>query len=551
MKYIYFPNLGEQWFQLPRALHRIANWEPTIVMGVNRRTQEIANQFINCKYYDFWKSNVADFDSLLTSGGMRPLPGAVLTSPEFDRLRFRILKMMDRQDPLGGYRLIDREAAFYRMCAQFYSELVRTSPDFVLSSEAPHSPAQAVLAGLADISGVPVFFFDSLGFAPIVFLRDGVNGPFLQPDARALPPSTNVLVSDMIRNYCSAFTQGGSGRHPAYMHAVLEERKGRSGIPEQALYYWNAIKVSIYREMKQTDKTPLLSYMITDSVTARTESSPAGTTKFLGGYHSSQRVVGGMVRSILGRVFAKCGRLLSPIIMGLMFAHRVRKIWDQLERAHENVLSSSPQAGSFALFALHYEPERTTNPQGGLYCSQYDAINALRNFVPAAIPILIREHPTQFYRPFYGYLGRSPGFYKAIEGLDNVRFISPDEDQFSLMRRASLVATITGSIALEAALLGTPALTFGRPWYAQCPGIVSYPECEYSYQEVVANRRADLEGEIVDFLLKLASDFGIPGSLKGEASWDSEVAAVFTFHEMTIALSETTASCIEARLREV
>ena len=47
----------------------------------------------------------------------------------------------------------------------------------------------------------------------------------------------------------------------------------------------------------------------------------------------------------------------------------------------------------FVYFPLHYEPERTTNPDGGFFHDQFIAISKLRGFVPSEIDIIIKEHP--------------------------------------------------------------------------------------------------------------------------------------------------------------
>ena len=51
----------------------------------------------------------------------------------------------------------------------------------------------------------------------------------------------------------------------------------------------------------------------------------------------------------------------------------------------------------YVYFPLHYEPERTTNPDGGIFHDQFIALCNLRKLVPENIKILIKEHQSQFF----------------------------------------------------------------------------------------------------------------------------------------------------------
>ena len=65
----------------------------------------------------------------------------------------------------------------------------------------------------------------------------------------------------------------------------------------------------------------------------------------------------------------------------------------------------------FVYFALHFEPERTTNPDGGFFHDQFLAIIHLRKILPEDVNIFVKEHPSQFKVIDRGLKGRSPLFY--------------------------------------------------------------------------------------------------------------------------------------------
>jgi hypothetical protein len=90
----------------------------------------------------------------------------------------------------------------------------------------------------------------------------------------------------------------------------------------------------------------------------------------------------------------------------------------------------------FIYFPLHYEPEKTTNPEGGHYYDVYNAVCALRHFVPKEIPIYIKEHPTQLRKSLKGYVGRSPYFYRSVSVLPNVYFVPQTMSSIELINKS-------------------------------------------------------------------------------------------------------------------
>ena len=66
----------------------------------------------------------------------------------------------------------------------------------------------------------------------------------------------------------------------------------------------------------------------------------------------------------------------------------------------------------------------------------------------------MKEHPWMVGK-------RNTSFYKKILNIPRVRFISPENSSRSVILNSDLITVITGSIALEAAILEKPVLTFG------------------------------------------------------------------------------------------
>lgn len=128
-------------------------------------------------------------------------------------------------------------------------------------------------------------------------------------------------------------------------------------------------------------------------------------------------------------------------------------------------------AGPYAFFALHYQPERTSCPEGGIYSDQLLALRTVVRALPEGWRLLVKEHPSQFLWQTEGELGRWDGYYDRIRELGPVDLVPLDVSSERLIRRAKAVATVTGTVGWEAAVRGVPTVVLAQPWYA-APGVV-------------------------------------------------------------------------------
>lgn len=118
---------------------------------------------------------------------------------------------------------------------------------------------------------------------------------------------------------------------------------------------------------------------------------------------------------------------------------------------------------------LHFQPERSSLPEGGLYAQQWLIVRNIAMLLPPDWILLVKEHPSTFmgrYRRDY----RSPQFYSDIASLPNVRLVSIEEDTFYLIDRSIAIATITGMVGIQALIRGKPVLVFGTASYRGAMG---------------------------------------------------------------------------------
>ncbi len=112
----------------------------------------------------------------------------------------------------------------------------------------------------------------------------------------------------------------------------------------------------------------------------------------------------------------------------------------------------------YIFVGLHKQPEASVDVFGRYYEDQALNIVNLWRALPEGWNLLVKEHTNAIG-------DRSLRFYKDLQALPNIYFVNEKTDSYQLIRNAKAVATITGTIAYEAALMQVPALTFAKVFF--------------------------------------------------------------------------------------
>lgn len=116
----------------------------------------------------------------------------------------------------------------------------------------------------------------------------------------------------------------------------------------------------------------------------------------------------------------------------------------------------------YAFFPLHTEPEVSLLVYGRPYVNQIEIIRMLAMSLPVDMVLVVKEHPWMVGK-------RSLAAYEKMLNIPRVRLADPGMEARTLIGSADLVAVVTGSVALEAAMLGKPVITFGDCPYNLLP----------------------------------------------------------------------------------
>ena len=365
-------------------------------------------------------------------------------------------QMLNRHDLSGTFRFVDREALLRLAALQITDLLHREKPSLVVFMNTPHLFGDLLLFEISSALNLKTLFFQSVPVAPVMLPKTRLG----TTESRKVATKVDGLVGDEITHWTRKRIRGLIEKEPppyiSRQRFLSGRALSRSARLRNIASYIRWLKVPRFPESRD----------------------------FTGSAMSA-----GMLRNSLS------------VFLNAMLQRGLRQTIRRL--------SSDPPQGTFALFALHYEPEKTTTPEGYPIEQQLDAVVRVRSLLPNDVHLAVKEHYSQSSPALRGYLGRSSFFYDSICLLPNTSLIGPDADTQEFLPRAKYVFTLTGTVALEAVAKGVPVGYFGAPWWAGMPGSARLQE-NTRVRDLDSLTMPSLD-ELEQFCLDVVNAEAIPG----------------------------------------
>lgn len=380
------------------------------------------------------------------------------------------LYSLQRYEDLGRIPYLKRRSYVSTVADHLYSAIVRTRPTHVVASEAPHTIHNLLAVGLCDALDLPLLHFQKSGIGPFSRPRLGMD----YKDAGHLMPRE-----------VSSYGDHGDSQSVPWMEMLLR-RLDQSELPDyeilnlQREHRLNGLKGHVRKYLPTYFRFQLLrsieSRLGIDGVPRLHRVGRASGVR--GKFADGARAVYETRRSSMA--LSECQRFLA------------KKSVDHIEK-------------DAITFFLHYEPEMTSIPDAQHHGEQLAVVRALSVAVPPNFKIYVREHPSQMMMSTRGYLGRDLYFYEELAALPNVQFLNSKYGYLDTIKNSRMVATLTGTVALEAALLGVPSLVFGHPWYEGLPGCVQVPDLAHVKELIeytLSSRTRPLDPDELDAFMR-------------------------------------------------
>ena len=483
--------------QIARALRDELGWDPVLWVAYPNQRDEIAELFPE-----------ACFQTIADAFYGRPFPGLNSQAPHvpsaklWGKLQSQIptmLAMMNYYGPPDVFLYAERERFARNLLLRWNELIAALKPDVVFFEEAPHAPHTWALYALCLEYGIPTPFFMPTAVPTFSVLKDRVDRPPLR-------------LAKFYREYC----QNPAARdiHPDIQRSIALLADGNS------FRHWY---MDVQRTAEGTDEDP-----------AERDSNRFGPAlhaiERLGNVprwpHYAKTLLTWPYRTIRSRQ-AERSRLDQPS-PGVLLKHPGRPLGDppltlreyyeykeastdRKTRLQDDYLARCVDPDSnrnrFVYLALHYQPERTTDSDGGVFRDQYLAAAILHEALPDGWLLYVKEHPSQFAAMLHGDKGRTTDLYDDLQMLPKARLIHPGYSSKALTMASQAVATVSGTAAWEAALNRKPALAFGYTWYDGCPGVYSIGSVEDALEALAAIQSGTVpsEDDLTAFLQALSS----------------------------------------------
>lgn len=377
-------------------------------------------------------------------------------SPSFSKTRLVAAKIFQRWDSTGTYRGLERDLDIDFVTLQVLTLLIMKDPKVVWFDVSPHQPVPYLVLECAKWLKIPTLFFQPCSLVSTMIPRSDFD----------LPLSVGrvaVVESDE------------KDRITQELGLAIDRLIGR----DSPLYI-----------VKQRSK----------DAKDREVSSRFGQLRALGKLLREDKVLG--KRDFTGH------SIYSRWHWGVLALYLLRNLKRSLAAGLKRFSGPVP-AGKYALFALHYEPERTVTPEGLPLISQFEAVIRILGIIGEKSHLVVKEHSSQVSSALRGWTGRSPELYRRLAELNNVTLVDSETDVSELIDLADCVFTVTGTIALEAVLGGRPVAYFGNPWWEGLPGATKISE-ETVWSDIISAPRPG-EAEVRAFLIKKTMESMVVG----------------------------------------
>ena len=452
IKYIFLSSpYNSSWLDVTIKLYELKIAEPIIFVGHDRHYKEAYKVFGENVLEDF-KIRHRPYE--LKNINYEGEHVNFFESKNYLRAKDICLKMMDRLDSYGLFNRIDREVYFHQLCILYLKKIESSNPDLLISAESPHDHSRYIIYEIARYLKVPCFKFNNWTIAPLLIFQNLETSEVIKINTNL--KKYDPIIESMIKKYID------SVQDSRYEIGYMKDQRQNSGRSRNikkhtSINYFKDFKHNVGLFLKQK-YSPINPHML--------------------GFFTRTYIINKRKSNLLNQI--------------------------------KNNEESPDLQEKYVYFPLHFEPERTSNPDAGDYQDQFKALSIIRKIIPKEYKIFVKEHPSQSYFSEKGSKGRSPLFYHLIKNINSVKLINQDFNSQKLIKNSKCVFTLTGTVAIESAILGKLAVTFGSTtWYSGCPNTIIYSK-SFTFDQINSDKILTPK-DVYKFLSNLMITKSIPG----------------------------------------
>ncbi len=452
-KAIYSVGNALEWIDVARELQSKLAWKPAYWITVDLNHEQIGKAFPEVLRHPFMDLNRCIPAEPYSGNQWAGLDSSVLD--EFCRDENIVLELMDRMELAGTFTNMERQRTYLWHLSYWLHVLEHLCPDVVIFHVPPHSPGELVLHSVCRKRGVQVRVLIPTQLCSLHLITD----------------SYDRLPAILERNYEQRLQSKNTELSPEMKASVGVTASTEANIP------WYIDKARAKEQKKHRAKKRISDALARGElldIPFQLEPSKDPNNWLMQAPKKVSKERQERLALPMRRVYKRPGAPLSdPVLSHFEYSYYLRWAYPRkitLENTYKDLSINCDSSVPYVFFALHYQPERTTCPDGGRFNNQLLAAALIANALPDGWRLYIKEHPSQHYFHRNGEQSRNIEFYKDLAALPNTSLVDMEQPTAEFVRNAKAVATVTGYVGWEALLRGTPVLVFGAAWYRICRG---------------------------------------------------------------------------------
>lgn len=423
MRVIYATSDLEEWINVAKNMQTLEGWEPIYWVTTPKNDTLVYDTFPLAIRQNYLEAIRGVYTPMVNLDVPKVIDADVLN--QYAYYEKIALKMMDRMDPTAfSFNLTEREHLYYDFLLYWINSIVVLKPDIVLFTESPHALFQYILYAVCLENNIKIIRFTPTHIEGLTFLSSSVE---------EIP----LYLKEVYKTFLE--------KKPIQSYEVSNRylAKNRGSYDEALPYYMKRL----------TQKESFKGLLLSSFGKAQRFISNSTFTAYKKG--SRYSISNGNITKID------------------LLRYKLKGSWEkkQLKNVYNTLAVSADLTVPYIYVALHYQPEKTTSPEGGVFVDQWLMISMLSRLLSKGWKLYVKEHFSQFSEKLYGEQGRQRDFYQKVSALKNVNLIKSSNSSFDLIDHAKAVATVTGTVGLESVIRSVPLLSFGYAWYAMCHGV--------------------------------------------------------------------------------
>ena len=388
---------------------------------------------------------------------------------DFREAELVCMEIADRMAQGYSFSRHERERLSIQSLTLWLNAVEQLQPEFIIFPTTPHSLVEYVLYAVAEKRGIPMLMFTQVtAIERVLAYTDykSVGENILSSYAGFLKEEQSAPeLSEDLSIYVEKFSKGYADVIPRYLKERIEKH---TSVSSQDHPESESTSAFLLEKLSQVGRYPEYAKRLAAKV----------------GEKVSKKTTDKAIKQILPN-YLKMPYQAFDREQGLTFEQwyaykaQAKEYKEQLMLSYQEQCVPVDTSKKFIYVPMHYQPERTTCPEGGRYSNQVLMLNVLSQCIPDDWRIIVKENPSQLLpKAVHGERGRYAYVYEDIAAIPKVSLVAIETDQFELIENCMAVATLTGTTGWEALMKGKPVLSFGYAWYAGCEGVFSVRDIE-------------------------------------------------------------------------